>query len=118
MLEKFRQYGFLPVAICLILLYVSVLEIRKEDNLLVGMEPEAIDTSGDVWQEAPDIIGRLNQATYEELLQIEGIGKGLADRILEKREQLQGFAVTEQLYEVEGIGKARFESVIEYFSKE
>ena len=56
---------------------------------------------------------RLNSATREELMTLEGIGETLADRILEYRTAHSGFDSLEELMEVEGIGQKRFEALRE-----
>ncbi|WP_318344179.1 ComEA family DNA-binding protein [Flagellimonas baculiformis] len=45
----------------------------------------------------------LNLATKEELMQVNGIGEKLSDRIINFRERLGGFLVNEQLYDVYGL---------------
>ncbi len=46
----------------------------------------------------------LNNATMEEMQQLEGIGPALAGRIMAYRETNRGFTTVEQLQEVKGIG--------------
>ena len=53
----------------------------------------------------------LNKATYEELLQIPGIGPTLAKRIIENRP----YEKIEDLMKVKGIGKKKFEKIKNYF---
>lgn len=45
----------------------------------------------------------LNLATKEELMQVNGIGEKLSNRIINFRERLGGFLVNEQLYDVYGL---------------
>lgn len=53
----------------------------------------------------------LSAATQAQLEELDGIGPGLARRIIEFREQNGGFRSIEQLREVAGIGDKRFEAL-------
>lgn len=57
----------------------------------------------------------LNQATYEELVAIYGIGDKLAKRILKYKEVLQGYSFNDQLYEVWYLDKEVADRVLERF---
>lgn len=52
----------------------------------------------------------INTASEQDLMKLEGIGKTLAKRIVERREQLGGYSVVEQLLEVKGIGEKLLQS--------
>lgn len=53
----------------------------------------------------------LSSATAEQLDTLEGIGPGLAQKIVETRTQRGGFASIDELGEVPGIGEKRLESL-------
>ncbi|MCC5919907.1 MAG: helix-hairpin-helix domain-containing protein [Cyclobacteriaceae bacterium] len=55
----------------------------------------------------------LNSAEKWQLMQIKGIGEGYANRILEERERLCGFASTDQIYDVWGISEELASSLAE-----
>lgn len=53
----------------------------------------------------------LSSATVEQLDQLDGIGPGLAQKIVDARAQRGGFASVDELGEVPGIGDKRLESL-------
>ncbi len=53
----------------------------------------------------------LNNSSYEQLLQVPGIGPTLARRIIENRP----YRSVEDLMNVKGIGKKKFEKLKDYF---
>ncbi|MDO4719671.1 MAG: helix-hairpin-helix domain-containing protein [Peptostreptococcaceae bacterium] len=55
----------------------------------------------------------INTATSEQLQTLPGIGKVLAERILEKRTETGGFQSAEDLLSVSGIGEKKFEDIKE-----
>lgn len=57
----------------------------------------------------------LNTANANELEQVNGIGKVLAQRIIEYRNLNGPFESLEELIEVKGIGKAKYAKLKEHF---
>ena len=53
----------------------------------------------------------INIANIEELTQLPGIGPAKAKKIVQKREELDGFKSIEQITEVKGIGEKSFEKL-------
>jgi competence protein ComEA len=60
---------------------------------------------------APAAIVHLNSATAEQLDALDGIGPGLAQRIVDYRDAHGGFGSIDELDEVSGIGPVRLESL-------
>ena len=53
----------------------------------------------------------INYADVEKLMTLTGVGRTLANRIIEYREEIAYFTYLEQLMEVEGIGKSIFNKI-------
>lgn len=90
------------------------LAAKLEDGRQV-LVPERTADAGPVGAAAPAGAGpaagaapvNLNTATLEQLQTLDGVGPGIAQRILAYREQNGGFARVEELGEVPGIGAKR-----------
>ena len=50
----------------------------------------------------------INRATVEELTKLQGVGEGLAQRIVADRQKNGPFKTTEDLMRVSGIGQKKF----------
>ena len=57
----------------------------------------------------------LNTVTFDQLLEVPGIGEVKAEAILEMRDDLGGFTSVEQLLDVSGIGDATYDKIAPYF---
>lgn len=53
----------------------------------------------------------LNKATFQELTLLPGIGEKTAQRIIDKRAELNGFRAVDDLMEVKWIGKVKLEKI-------
>lgn len=84
------------LGVCLTLLSVQALALLKW-----GSRPSELEA-------APVVAYRidLNRASRAELLQLQGVGPALADRILAHREEHGGFRSVEDLAKVQGVGPA------------
>jgi competence ComEA-like helix-hairpin-helix protein len=71
-----------------------------------------------LWDRAPLLDARysidVNQATWPELVQLPGIGKTLAQRIVDHRQEHGPFTMLEQLRQVHGIGPQTLERLLPY----
>lgn len=60
----------------------------------------------------------INTADKDTLMSLPGIGRTLAERIIQYRELHGGFSDTEEIMEVKGIGKATYAGIKEYITAE
>jgi competence protein ComEA len=72
-----------------------------------GSGPQAVAGSAAASTAAPAAPVNLNTATLEQLDTLDGVGPGIAKRILDYREQHGGFRRVDELGEVPGIGAKR-----------
>jgi len=99
---------------------------KTQLNKVYGLEPEVVQR---VWQKfkltslpeksvIPADKKSLNQATAQELQQINGIGEVLSHRIVNYRESLGGFSIPEQLNEVYGLSPETRNNIWKYYKIE
>jgi competence protein ComEA len=90
------------------------LAAKVEDGRQV-LVPERPRGAGVAGVAAPEAIGplNLNTATPEQLDELDGIGPGMAQRILDYREEQGGFGSIEELSRVPGIGEKRMAALRE-----
>jgi competence protein ComEA len=58
----------------------------------------------------------INTASAEELAQLNGIGRVLAERIIDYRNEHGGFRYTYELMDVKGVGEAKYNAIKEYIT--
>ncbi|MCM1054838.1 MAG: helix-hairpin-helix domain-containing protein [Bacteroides sp.] len=113
----FWLFSLIFVSACVIVLLVNDITRRSdevyvkeitaaEETLGVSAAAEEKAPSG----ETPELIN-INTATAEELTALPGIGRTIADRIVEYREKNGGFDSTDELTKVNGIGESKLEAV-------
>ena len=66
------------------------------------------------WKSPTDGQIVLSKATLADLVHLPGVGDATAQRILDKRKELQGFKSVDQLGEVKGIGKKTLEKLMPF----
>lgn len=62
------------------------------------------------------MIININTATIEDLMTLDGIGEKTALKIIEYRENNNGFLTIEEIKEVDGIGDVKFEKIKNYIT--
>jgi len=69
-------------------------------------------SAGTVFAQEVPAPADINSATMNDLMKVNGIGKKMAMRILEKRAELNGYKSMHQLKDVKGIGKKVFAKIV------
>lgn len=107
-----KIYGFSEIDYLRLEKYIQISEnhrfIQDPNGNVQQAEPER--NVSDVKEQSIDV----NKATFEELLQLRGIGRTFANRILEQREKLGGFASLDQIKETYGIPDSTYRTVLPY----
>ena len=86
-------------------------DIRERDSY-VKVTPIETRASPDEWTEAEKI--NINTATADELCRISGIGEVTATKIIEYRENNNGFSSVDDLLNVSGIGEKTLKKIKPY----
>jgi competence ComEA-like helix-hairpin-helix protein len=96
-------------AVLMLALMLAVPACVKRSHTTMSSQPEAND------QQSPSRTNQrrinINTAAANELETLPGIGKGLAERIIEHRERFGPFRRTEHLIIVRGISDRRFRAL-------
>lgn len=113
--RKWIRYLAVPIAMMIIGCYLLGLRIYQNHAEYV-MAPVSASVPAPTETAAAEAIPdgekiNINTASEQELMKLQGVGKTLAKRIVEKREQLGGFSVVEQLLDVKGIGEKLLQSI-------
>ncbi len=114
--RKWIRYLAVPIAMMIIGCYLLGLRIYQNHAEYVMAPVSASVPAPTETAAAAEVIPdgekiNINTASEEELMKLQGVGKTLAKRIVEKREQLGGFSVVEQLLDVNGIGEKLLQSI-------
>ena len=119
MLKRLAAFVIPALALlaCGVMLGIFLMQTRTAGTISVQRsapdEPEeAVQT---VMEEPADATADdrldLNTATAEDLQELPGIGKVIAQRIIDYRDLCGHFLDPEQLMEVDGIGEAKYEKI-------
>ena len=115
--RKWIRYLAVPIAMVIIGCYLLGLRIYQNHAEYVTAPVSAAVPAPTETAAIPD--GEkinINTASEQDLMKLEGIGKTLAKRIVERREQLGGYSVVEQLLEVKGIGEKLLQSIRDHIT--
>ena len=118
MLKRLAAFVIPALALlaCGVMLGIFIMQTRTAGTISVQRsapdEPEeAVQTDMEEPSDAADDRLDLNTATAEDLQELPGIGKVIAQRIIDYRDLCGRFLDPEQLMEVDGIGEAKYEKI-------
>ncbi len=107
-----KIYGFTDLDFLRLEMYIQITDNQTNTNnysVTNGKNTEQKNES----TKTPIVID-VNQATLEEWLQLRGIGRTFAARIIQQREKLGGFASLDQLKEIHGLPDSTFRNITPY----
>ena len=88
---------------------------RADYTIEMERRPAPLHTPEETAQQSVEAVKvNLNTATVDELCQLDGVGKVIAERIVAYREAHGGFQRTDELINVSGIGVATYEELEPY----
>ncbi len=85
-----------------------VLYLKSQPPAYIRVERSAVEKKNSI---APSIRININEAGAEELAELKGIGKSLAERIVAYRSSKGYFILKEDIKRVKGIGPALYEKL-------
>lgn len=109
--EKFQTYGIIFVSIIIIVILVVYVDFIEPSIVVEKVQEVSNENSVVISDEMQDI----NTASLEDLMEIDGIGEVLAQRIIDKREEMGSFECIEEVILVEGIGDGTLEKIMDKF---
>lgn len=109
----FRIFSLLFAAACVIVILVCEIKERSDDIFVGGTFEIGSDVSENFNQVNDTVKIDINEADAEKLTELPGIGKAIAERIVDYREEYGKFENIEEIMEVDGIGEGKFEKIKE-----
>jgi competence ComEA-like helix-hairpin-helix protein len=107
-LERIEKYIIVFLTVMLLLGAGILVYLRSRPPARIRMERFSVERSGPA---AASSRININEAGVEELMELKGIGKALAGRIVEYRSSKGRFLLKEDIERVEGIGPALYEKI-------
>lgn len=123
-MKKFHRLIALPCVILLIAVYlIGANAVKKTDKIGdIREEMTAYENTYKTEEEENSELDtitdkiNINTATESELMLLDGIGESIAERIIEKREEIGGFGTPEEIMWVSGVGEKIFEKIENYIT--
>lgn len=109
--ERIITIIFMITAAVFVFIYIFIKETNHKFTYVEGT-PYVPETQVIVKEIVPDnMIVNINTASVDELMTLDGIGEVTAQKIIEYRENNNGFLTVDELLKVDGIGEAKLEKI-------
>lgn len=96
--------------VLLITLLLCFKDRTEKDNAWV------FSVAGESYESSCEILADINEAQFDELMNIKGVGRTAAYEIIRYREKLGGFTKMEQLNDIPSVDSEMFDILCRYFS--
>lgn len=104
---------------CCFIFFTTVTKIACHEYSDVEGKPIVFETKVIIKEIVPEeMIVNINTATLEELMTLNGIGEVTAKKIIEYREDNNGFLTVDELLKIDGIGEAKLEKIRNFVTTE
>ncbi len=129
-MSLYKKFITIPIVIIIVSVYlIGVNMLNRCDRVDEAADAVPASTSSadntykseEVENQELENIGdkiNINTATVSELMLLDGIGEAMAQRIIDKRDELGEFSAIEDILSVDGIGKNTFEGIKNYITVE